>query len=89
MVANHTPLDEIAAVLEALGEAVSPWERAYVALCESPAAKQAAQVLNAAPLVLGALAVAMMAPAAEERLCAATACAMPACGSRCAWMVRD
>ena len=54
------------AFLDALGEAVSPPVRAYVAWCESPAAYRAAQVLNAAPLLLSHLAVAMLTPAKRD-----------------------
>ena len=88
MAANHTPLDEIAAVLEALGEAVSPPVRAYLAWCESPVGKRTAYLVNNAPLVLGALAVAMLtAEPSGEPFCAASMCASPACGARCAWSV--
>ena len=59
---DETPLAEFAAFLNALGEALEPTHRAFIAACESPAAHRAAQVVNALPLVVDALLVAMLTP---------------------------
>ncbi len=63
---DQMPLAEFAAFLNTLGEALEPTHRAFIAACESPAAHRAAQVVNALPLVVDAVIVAMLTPPAPE-----------------------
>lgn len=73
MAAQQTPLERLVAILE----------RAEA----SPAADRLERATVLVPIIVNRVLMAALASRPTEGpLCAATACAAPACGSRCAWM---